>query len=69
MSLTDTFDVGKSEMLALIAMLVGAVLATSNVQVETRTGTFLGGLNDTYPDVRQFKWVPFAKVGLAHETD
>lgn len=32
------------------------------LRVETRTGTFLGDLNDTYPDVRQFKYVPYAKV-------
>ncbi|OJJ42333.1 hypothetical protein ASPZODRAFT_77033 [Penicilliopsis zonata CBS 506.65] len=33
----------------------------SNLTVETRTGTFIGFLNDTYPDVRQFLRVPFAK--------
>lgn len=35
----------------------------NSLRVETRTGTFLGDLNDTYPDVRQFKYVPYAKVG------
>lgn len=34
----------------------------SNLTVETQTGTFIGMLNDTYPDVRQFLRVPFAKV-------
>ncbi|RDW83643.1 uncharacterized protein DSM5745_03969 [Aspergillus mulundensis] len=33
----------------------------SNLTVETRTGTFIGALNDTYPDVRQFLRVPYAK--------
>ena len=36
----------------------------SNLTVETRTGTFIGMLNDTYPDVRQFLRVPFAKVSF-----
>jgi carboxylesterase type B len=31
--------------------------------VKVRTGTFVGNLNDTYPDVRQFKYIPYAKVG------
>jgi hypothetical protein len=35
---------------------------SSNLVVKTRTGTFVGGLNDTYPNVRQFKYVPYAKV-------
>ncbi|KAK8085010.1 carboxylesterase [Apiospora hydei] len=29
--------------------------------VQTRTGTFVGDYNDTYPDVRQFKYIPYAK--------
>lgn len=33
-----------------------------NLTVYTRTGTFIGDLNDTYPDVRQFKYIPYAKV-------
>ncbi|QKX64570.1 uncharacterized protein TRUGW13939_11745 [Talaromyces rugulosus] len=33
----------------------------SNLTVETRTGTFIGTLNDTYPNVRQFLRVPFAQ--------
>lgn len=33
-----------------------------NLIVKTRTGTFVGNLNDTYADVRQFKWIPYAKV-------
>ena len=33
-----------------------------NLRVTTNTGTFIGSLNDTYPDVRQFKYVPYAKV-------
>lgn len=41
-----------------------AVLSTapSNLTVTTRTGTFIGNLNDTYPAVRQFKYIPYAKV-------
>jgi hypothetical protein len=34
----------------------------SNLTVETNTGTFIGFLNDTYPNVRQFLRVPFAQV-------
>lgn len=37
-------------------------VAPSNLTVSTRTGTFIGNLNDTYPDVRQFKYIPYAKV-------
>ncbi|KAJ5873440.1 uncharacterized protein N7473_013313 [Penicillium subrubescens] len=33
----------------------------SNLTVETRTGTFIGMLNDTSPNVRQFLRVPFAQ--------
>ncbi|KAI2791820.1 hypothetical protein POX_c04699 [Penicillium oxalicum] len=33
----------------------------SNLTVETRTGTFIGMLNDTFPDVRQFLRIPFAQ--------
>ncbi|KAL4807023.1 alpha/beta-hydrolase [Aspergillus unguis] len=33
----------------------------SNLTVETNTGTFIGMLNDTYPNVRQFLRVPFAQ--------
>ena len=33
-----------------------------NLTVETRTGRFIGFLNDTQPNVRQFLRVPFAKV-------
>lgn len=49
------------------ATLVGATghgqrNAVDNLTVKTRTGTFVGDLNDTYPDVRQFKWIPYAKV-------
>jgi hypothetical protein len=36
----------------------------SNLTVETNTGTFIGMLNDTYPNVRQFLRVPFAQVGI-----
>ena len=36
---------------------------TYNLVVQTRTGTFVGNLNDTYPNVRQFKYIPYAKVG------
>ena len=34
----------------------------ANLTVHTRTGTFTGNLNDTYPDVRQFKYIPYAKA-------
>jgi hypothetical protein len=40
--------------------------AYANLTVTTRTGTFVGSLNDTYPDVRQFKYVPYAKVSDDH---
>ncbi|RAH85436.1 alpha/beta-hydrolase [Aspergillus japonicus CBS 114.51] len=33
----------------------------SNLTVETHTGTFIGMLNDTYPNVRQFLRVPYAQ--------
>lgn len=52
---------------AALAVMVGATShalcnETDNLTVKTRTGTFVGNLNDTYPDVRQFKWIPYAKV-------
>lgn len=34
----------------------------SNLTVKTETGTFIGLLNDTYPNVRQFLRIPFAEV-------
>ncbi|KIK65792.1 hypothetical protein GYMLUDRAFT_38279 [Collybiopsis luxurians FD-317 M1] len=44
-------------------LILGLVSAQTqhNLTVQTRTGTFVGGLNDTYPDVRHFKYVPYAK--------
>lgn len=36
----------------------------ANLTVTTETGTFIGLLNDTYPNVRQFLRVPFAEVFL-----
>lgn len=42
--------------------LLAAVCSAVELTITTRTGTFSGNLNDTYPDVRQFKWVPYAKV-------
>lgn len=36
----------------------------SNLTVKARTGTFIGMLNDTYPNVRQFLRVPFAQVSI-----
>lgn len=36
----------------------------SNLTVKTETGTFIGLLNDTYPNVRQFLRVPFAEVSF-----
>ena len=38
---------------------------TDILTVRTRTGTFIGDLNDTYADVRQFKWIPYAKVHVS----
>jgi hypothetical protein len=37
----------------------------TNLTVQTRTGTFVGMLNATYPNVRQFLRVPFAQVRLS----
>jgi hypothetical protein len=56
-------------LLLVIARIISACLAAenanaANLTVSTRTGTFVGDLNDTYPDVRQFKWIPYAKVSL-----
>ncbi|KAE9397511.1 alpha/beta-hydrolase [Gymnopus androsaceus JB14] len=46
---------------AAILFLAGlAWAAADNLTVTTRTGTFIGGLNDTYPDVRHFKYIPYA---------
>jgi hypothetical protein len=39
-------------------------VSSDNLTVYTRTGTFVGNLNDTYGDVRQFKYVPYAKVRM-----
>lgn len=36
----------------------------SNLTVSTPTGTFVGMLNDTYPNVRQFLRVPYAQVSF-----
>ena len=36
--------------------------AYDNLTVSTRTGVFVGNLNDTYPNVRQFKNIAYAKV-------
>ncbi|KAJ5722124.1 hypothetical protein N7488_000159 [Penicillium malachiteum] len=36
----------------------------SNLTLKTETGTFVGMLNDTYPNVRQFLRVPFAEPPL-----
>ncbi|KIK65793.1 hypothetical protein GYMLUDRAFT_239498 [Collybiopsis luxurians FD-317 M1] len=44
----------------IISNLVSAQSQT-NLLVQTRTATFVGNLNDTYTDVRQFKYVPYAK--------
>lgn len=41
----------------------------SNLTVETETGTFIGMYNDTYPNVRQFLRIPFAKVSLEQSID
>ncbi|KAJ7853560.1 Alpha/Beta hydrolase protein [Mycena olivaceomarginata] len=49
--------------LCLLVGLAGPTLAVTqpNLTVKVRTGTFVGNLNDTYPDVRQFKYIPYAK--------
>ncbi|KAJ7757059.1 Alpha/Beta hydrolase protein [Mycena metata] len=49
--------------LYLLVGLASLTLAAvqQNLTVKTRTGTFIGNLNDTYPDVRQFKFIPYAK--------
>lgn len=36
--------------------------SSDNLTVRTRTGTFVGSLDDAYTDVRQFRYVPYAKV-------
>ncbi|KAJ3751317.1 Alpha/Beta hydrolase protein [Lentinula detonsa] len=47
---------------ALLTALVScAATDQANLTVTTKTGTFVGGLNDTYPDVRHFKYIPYAK--------
>jgi len=51
-------------MLRVLAVFATAALAATNLTVYTRTGVFRGDLNDTYADVRQFKWVPYAKVNI-----
>lgn len=51
----------------LVAQLAHAHVSDDLV-VRTKTGVFRGNLNDTYPDVRQFKWIPYAKVLSASET-
>jgi hypothetical protein len=63
--------VGLSLSAALVAFsrIVGAnncheQVSSDNLTVYTRTGTFVGNLNDTYEDVRQFKYVPYAKVRM-----
>ncbi|KAK5709055.1 hypothetical protein LTR17_020118 [Elasticomyces elasticus] len=49
--------------LFLLAVSTSAVELTVN----TNTGRFVGGLNDTYPDVRHFKWVPYAKPPVGNK--
>jgi hypothetical protein len=44
------------------ALLFAAAASAVELTVTTHTGRFIGGLNDTYPDVRHFKWIPYAKV-------
>lgn len=44
-------------------------MASANLTVSTKTGTFVGNLNDTYPAVRQFKYVPYAKVWMFNFCD
>ncbi|KAF7366099.1 Carboxylic ester hydrolase [Mycena venus] len=50
-------------LLFLLVGLAGPTFAATqpNLTVKVRTGTFVGNLNDTYPDVRQFKYIPYAK--------
>jgi hypothetical protein len=40
----------------------------SNLTVKTETGTFIGLLNNTYPNVRQFLRVPFAEASFFHHS-
>ncbi|EMC99033.1 hypothetical protein BAUCODRAFT_388676 [Baudoinia panamericana UAMH 10762] len=44
-----------------LTLVFAAFAAAVELTVTTRTGTFIGGLNETYPDVRHFKWVPYAQ--------
>lgn len=39
-----------------------ATAADDSLTVRAKTGTFVGDLNDTYTNVRQFKYVPYGKV-------
>lgn len=61
---------------AAALLLHAAVLATAktynsssdNLTIRTRTGTFVGSLDDAYTDVRQFRYVPYAKVTRSFST-
>ena len=44
------------------ALFFAAAASAVELTVTTHTGRYLGGLNDTYNDVRHFKWIPYAKV-------
>lgn len=48
--------------LAIACVAVAPVGSKADLTVATRTGTFVGDYNDTYSDVKQFKWIPYAKV-------
>ncbi|KAH8660351.1 Alpha/Beta hydrolase protein [Xylariales sp. PMI_506] len=47
--------------LLLTGVLTAPTNTSDNLVVQARTGTFIGNINDTYTDVRQFKYVPYAK--------
>ena len=50
-------------LIQLLAVIGCTYAADPVLEVQARTGIFVGDLNDTYPDVRQFNYVPYGKVG------
>ncbi|KAK4893003.1 hypothetical protein LTR27_008540 [Elasticomyces elasticus] len=49
------------------AFLLAVTASAVELTVTTNTGRFVGGLNDTYPDVRHFKWIPYAKPPVGNK--
>ncbi|KAF2226115.1 carboxylesterase [Elsinoe ampelina] len=41
--------------------LLATTAAAIQLKIKTRTGTFVGGIDEQYADVRTFKWIPYAK--------